>query len=111
MKRFVMVLGAALFLVNVMLAGGAAAGDTCFICTRDSGGDCEGAGYCDPGGSDTGDNRKKCQEKGCKIGGTASCPSGANVKVCKALVVAPELETLRALNSMVFEHLQSRATR
>jgi hypothetical protein len=109
MKAIVLVLGAALF-VTTMRVGVAAAGDTCFICTRDSGGDCKDAGYCDPGGDDTAENRKKCQEKGCKIGGTASCPSGANVKLCKALVDSPELETLHALNRIVFESLQSRAT-
>ncbi len=52
--------------------------DGCYICN--SGSAC--GQYCRYTGSDNGDNRKKCINAGCTIGGTASCPSGANIKVC-----------------------------
>ncbi|MCG6166635.1 hypothetical protein [Leptospira sanjuanensis] len=56
--------------------------DGCYICTSGSADVCRD--YCRFTGSDTFDNRKKCQDKGCKVGGTASCPSASNYKVCSA---------------------------
>ncbi|MGJ4753451.1 hypothetical protein [Leptospira kmetyi] len=56
--------------------------DGCYICTSGSTDLCRD--YCRFTGSDTFDNRKKCQDKGCKVGGTASCPSASNYKVCSA---------------------------
>lgn len=50
----------------------------CYICT--SGSAC--GSYCRYAGKDTWNNRKKCRQAGCKIGGTASCPTGVNIKVC-----------------------------
>jgi len=52
--------------------------DGCYICTRGSA--C--GQYCRYSGRDTWDNRKKCRKAGCRIGGTASCPTGVNIKVC-----------------------------
>lgn len=33
-------------------------------------------------GKDSSDARKRCEKMGCKITGTSSCSSAANVKVC-----------------------------
>ena len=73
---------AALGLALVMLPGTAqqAAADGCLICT--SGSTC--GQYCRYSGSDNSENRKKCRKAGCKIGGTASCPTGSNIKICSA---------------------------
>jgi len=53
----------------------------CYICT--SGSSC--GQYCRYGGRDTGAKRKGCRKAGCKIGGTASCPSGSNIRICSGL--------------------------
>lgn len=53
--------------------------DGCYICA--SGSNCQ---QCKYSGSDTFDQRKKCEAAGCKVTGTASCSSAANVKVCTA---------------------------
>ncbi|MEJ2121851.1 MAG: hypothetical protein P8Z76_14325 [Alphaproteobacteria bacterium] len=53
----------------------------CYICT--SGSSC--GQYCRYGGSDTGAKRKGCRKAGCKIGGTASCPTAANVRICSGI--------------------------
>jgi hypothetical protein len=104
MRRTLLSLGIAIFFVTTGWIGTASAAD-CYICTRDSSGDCKESGYCNPGGSDTSENRKKCQNKGCKIGGTASCPTAANAKICKASAGLPELETMQALNAIVNDNL------
>lgn len=39
---------------------------------------------CRYSGADNADNRKKCTAANCKIGGTASCPTGVNIKTCSA---------------------------
>ena len=57
--------------------------ETCFLCKSDSDGGCKGAKQCRG-------TRKECRDKGCKIGGTASCSSAANVKICTA-PVAPHV--------------------
>lgn len=61
--------------------GGTAAADGCYICT--SGSSC--GQYCRYAGSDSYAKRKGCQKAGCKIGGTASCPSAANVRICSGI--------------------------
>ncbi len=60
---------------------GAARADGCYICT--SGSSC--GQYCRYVGGDTYAKRKGCQKAGCKIGGTASCPTAANVRICSGL--------------------------
>ena len=68
-------------MVSVLALSTAALADLCFICR--SGGSC--GQYCRaPGGSDTQAARESCKKRGCEIGGTASCPTAANVKVCAA---------------------------
>lgn len=47
----------------------------CLNCGRDSDGACKGAQQC------TG-SRKECKKRGCKISGTSSCSTSANVKKC-----------------------------
>ena len=55
--------------------------DGCYICT--SGSSC--GNYCRYAGRDSYPKRKACQKAGCKIGGTASCPSAANVRICSGI--------------------------
>ena len=77
MKRFLLAatlaLGAAGFgpLPAALAAG-------CYICT--SGSPCQQCRY----SSDTQAERKKCRDSGCKIGGTKSCSTAANIKTCRA---------------------------
>lgn len=54
--------------------------DGCYICTSGSSDYCKN--QCAYRGQDTQENRKRCRDAGCKIGGTASCSTAANVKVC-----------------------------
>ncbi|TGN06416.1 hypothetical protein EHR08_09120 [Leptospira bandrabouensis] len=49
--------------------------EDCFLCGNGSSNGCQ---QC------RGNDRKACEAKGCKISGTASCSTSANVKVCKA---------------------------
>jgi hypothetical protein len=53
--------------------------DGCYMCA--SGSSC--GNQCRYGSSDTQDARKACEKRGCKITGTTSCSTAANVKVCK----------------------------
>jgi hypothetical protein len=48
---------------------------TCMLCGSGSTGACKGAQQCRG-------SRKACRAKGCKISGTASCSTAANVKKC-----------------------------
>lgn len=48
---------------------------TCFMCSSSSTGSCSGAQQCRG-------SRSGCRKKGCKITGTSSCSSSANVKKC-----------------------------
>lgn len=50
----------------------------CYICT--SGSPCQQCRY----GSDTQSERKRCRDAGCKIGGTKSCSTAANIRTCRA---------------------------
>ncbi len=54
------------------------AGDKCVNCSSSS----NGCQQCRLGGKDTSDARKRCEKMGCKITGTGSCSTAANVKVC-----------------------------
>lgn len=48
---------------------------TCLMCSSSSTGACAGAKQCVG-------TRKECRKKGCKITGTSSCSTAANVKKC-----------------------------
>jgi len=74
--------------------------DGCYICS--SGSTC--GQYCKHAGSDNADNRKKCVVAGCKIGGTASCPTGKNIKSCSAGLTP--LERLFELAALPEERLK-----
>lgn len=49
--------------------------ETCFLCGSDSTDGCAGAQQCRG-------TRESCRDAGCKISGTASCSTAANVKIC-----------------------------
>ncbi len=71
------VAGAALaLLVSFDPVHNAYAGDGCYLCASGSSAD-----QCRYYGSDTFDQRKKCESMGCKVTGTSSCSTAANVKV------------------------------
>ena len=77
MKQLLVTLAVALSAVVPSIAFA----DGCYICSSGSSNGCKQCRYA---GSDTQSARKDCEKKGCKIGGTASCSSAANVKVCVA---------------------------
>lgn len=53
------------------------AGESCYNCSQGSSAD-----QCKQGsGGDTSARRKECEAAGCKISGTGSCSTAANVKV------------------------------
>ena len=75
------------FVCAVTLLGGgmflsAASADNCVLCG--SGSSCQQCRLEDPkdGNKDTQAARKKCSDRGCKITGTGSCSTAANVKSC-----------------------------
>jgi len=88
-------LTAALALAAVASAPRVAAADGCYICSRGSSANCKD--YCRYSGSDTFAARKECEKKGCKVGGTASCPTAVNYKICSA--PAPAAPTVAAAGS------------
>ncbi|TGK07422.1 hypothetical protein EHO59_04790 [Leptospira semungkisensis] len=57
--------------------------DGCYLCAEGSSDMCRD--YCRFSGSDSFDTRKRCEGKGCKITGTAACPTASNYKVCSVL--------------------------
>ncbi|TGK01397.1 hypothetical protein EHQ53_08130 [Leptospira langatensis] len=57
--------------------------DGCYLCAEGSSDMCRD--YCRFSGTDSFDTRKRCESKGCKITGTAACPTASNYKVCSAL--------------------------
>jgi hypothetical protein len=59
----------------------AARADGCYICR--SGSTC--GQYCRYSGKDTYKKRRACIKAGCKIGGTASCSSAANIRICSGI--------------------------
>lgn len=70
-----MLLAAAFALSALVVAPiAASAGETCFLCGTGSTNGCQ---QC------RGTDRSACEKKGCKISGTGSCSTAANVKVCK----------------------------
>ena len=66
------------------LFASSARADGCYTCGSGSAARC--ADYCRYTGSDTFAARKECESRGCKVSGTASCPTAANAKVCLAPV-------------------------
>lgn len=70
-----------LTLLAVPALPGVAAADGCYICKR--GLSC--GQQCRYSGRDSWKNRQKCIKAGCKIGGTASCSTAANVRVCSGV--------------------------
>lgn len=52
----------------------------CYICGAGSSESCKN--YCQYEGPDTQKSRKRCTDAGCKVSGTASCPTAVNYKVC-----------------------------
>ena len=60
--------------------------DGCYICGSGSSSSC--ADYCRYD-QDNQDARTRCRRLGCRIGGTASCPSAANVTICRAPTAPP----------------------
>lgn len=85
MKKF----GLALAVLAVsFFAIGELRADGCYLCGSGSTAACKD--YCKYTGSDTWDNRKKCESAGCKVSGTSSCPSASNYKVCSAQLTVPK---------------------
>lgn len=66
----------------LLFAAAPAMADGCYICGSGSSDACKN--YCKYSGSDTSDARKRCEKAGCKVSGTASCPTAVNYKVCVA---------------------------
>ena len=60
----------------------------CLLCGAGSSNGCQ---QCDAGGTDS-KARSACEKAGCKISGTGSCSTAANVKVCKANNVRSTIE-------------------
>lgn len=81
MKTMRWMLGAALALSALGVSIEARA-DGCYICSSGSAPHC--ADYCRYTGDDTGAARARCRRMGCRIGGTASCPTAVNVTICRA---------------------------
>ena len=78
------VLGAAWALPALSVA--TARADGCYTCASGSAAACKD--YCRYSGQDTFAARKQCETKGCKVSGTASCPTAVNYKVCLAPTAA-----------------------
>jgi hypothetical protein len=83
MRRLVLAAALGLFAL-AGAAAPAALADGCYICT--TGSPCQQCRYT---GQDTQAERKKCREAGCKIGGTKSCSTAANIRTCRASLDAP----------------------
>ena len=75
MKKYLLILA-----VMFSLTAPVYSGDGCYICGS---GSSDGIQQCQYKGSDTFDQRKKCEANGCKVSGTTSCSTAANVKVIK----------------------------
>ncbi len=87
MKRFSFALTFAFTFAFAFAFAKTARADGCYICGSGSQPQCKD--YCRYTGKDTFPARKECEKKGCKIAGTASCPTAVNYKVCEAPVVRP----------------------
>lgn len=73
---------ASLALLAVAATSRTASADGCYICASGSSATCRD--YCRYTGAETWENRRRCEQRGCRIGGTASCPTAANMRVCVA---------------------------
>ncbi len=74
-------------LFSLFLFSAPAMADLCFLCGSGSSNGCK---QCKSrSGKDTSKDRKICKKLGCKVSGTSSCSSAANVKVCRAPVKGP----------------------
>jgi hypothetical protein len=65
-----------------LFAVSSAFADGCYLCGGGSSEKCKD--YCRYSGPDTFAARKVCESHGCKVSGTASCPTAVNYKVCMA---------------------------
>jgi len=84
MVRSLRSLFAALALLGAGLSARVASADGCYICARGSSDACRD--YCQYSGAETWQNRQRCERRGCRIGGTARCPTAVNYRVCMAPV-------------------------
>ena len=82
MKRRMVMLALGLCISAGVALPATALADGCYICGSGSSDACKN--YCRYSGSDTFENRKICEKRGCKVSGTASCPTAVNYKVCWA---------------------------
>ena len=81
-KKLVRTVVGLLAVFTLLLSASPAMADLCYLCGS---GSSNGCNQCRArGGKDTSEARKICRKLGCKITGTSSCSSAANVKVCKA---------------------------
>lgn len=64
-----------------MLLPSAASAEGCYTCGSGSSAACKD--YCRYA-ADTFEARKACEQRGCKVSGTGSCPTAVNYKVCLA---------------------------
>ena len=81
MKKIIIISAILLFSISLIVISSNTKADSGFCYTCASGSSCQ---YCKSNsGKDTSADRKACEQRGCKITGTASCPTAANVKVCK----------------------------
>ena len=80
MSKILRLTTAAMALFSLVLFASPALADLCFNCGSGSSNGCK---QCKSrSGKDTSADRKKCRARGCKISGTGSCSTAANVKVC-----------------------------
>lgn len=81
MKKILVVLAFFIFSIGIItlnMQNTSADSGFCYLCG--SGSSCQ---QCASGsGKDTQADRKACEQKGCKISGTSSCSTAANVKKC-----------------------------
>ena len=83
MKKILTVLS----LMAFLLASSPAMAALCFLCGSGSSNGCK---QCrSRSGKDTFADRKICKKIGCKVTGTGSCSTAANVKVCRIKTKSP----------------------
>lgn len=83
------------FVLVPFVSVSSARADGCYICGSGSSEQCKN--YCRHSGADTFAARKECEKRGCKVSGTASCPTAVNYKVCQA----PAEDTSKTLASLL----------
>lgn len=79
------------FMLMMVLGTTSLVAEDCFLCGNGSSNGCE---QC------RGKDRKACEAKGCKISGTASCSTAANVKVCRVEHSSKDLTFVETLRQM-----------